>query len=119
MVPSAYLRVFQPLDAFEREEQAHWERYLVEGAHDRGIRPRYADRPTVGSLGMLAPSGGEHAEVRVVEGRTYLSPLRTRMRVLASMLAFREAEPHGAVGAVRAQGGWTPRRARPSADAAP
>jgi hypothetical protein len=93
MVPSAYLRVFQPLDTFEREEQAHWERYLVEGAHDRGIRPRYADRPTVGSLGMLAPSGGEHAEVRVVEGRTYLSPLRTRMRVLASMLAFREAEP--------------------------
>ena len=30
VVPSAYLRVYQPLDAFERDEQAHWERYLVE-----------------------------------------------------------------------------------------
>ena len=32
MVPSAYLRVFQPLDAFDAEEQAHWERYLLQGA---------------------------------------------------------------------------------------
>ena len=32
VVPSAYLRVFQPLDGFERQEQIHWERYLIEGA---------------------------------------------------------------------------------------
>jgi hypothetical protein len=93
MVPSAYLRVFQPLDAFERDEQAHWERYLVERAPNRGIRPHYADRSTVGSLGTLMPADVEHAEVRVIDGRTYLSPWRMRMRVLASMLAFREAEP--------------------------
>ncbi len=93
MVPSAYLRVFQPLDAFERVEQAHWERYLVERSRVRGLTPRYADRPTVGKLGMLAPAGGEHAEVRVIEGRTYLSPWRLRMRVLAAMLSFRDAQP--------------------------
>jgi hypothetical protein len=93
MVPSAYLRVFQPLDAFERDEQLHWERYLVEHARGPELRPRYVDRPTVGRLGMLAPMQQEHAEVRVIDGRTYLSPWRIRMRVLAATLAFREAEP--------------------------
>ncbi len=38
MVPSAYLRVFQPLDAFAAEEQAHWERYLLQGARSPAIR---------------------------------------------------------------------------------
>lgn len=93
MVPSAYLRVFQPLDAFERDEQLHWERYLVEQARVRSLTQRYADRPTVGKLGMLAPADGEHAEVRVIDGRTYLSPWRMRMRILAAMLAFRDSEP--------------------------
>lgn len=93
MVPSAYLRVFQPLDAFERDEQLHWERYLVGRSTVRSLRPRYADRPTQGKLGMLAPVSGEHAEVRVIDGRTYVSPWRMRMRTLAAMLAFREAQP--------------------------
>ena len=44
MVPSAYLRVFQPLDAFAAEEQAHWERYLLQGARSPAIRARYRDR---------------------------------------------------------------------------
>jgi hypothetical protein len=93
MVPSAYLRVFQPLDAFERDEQLHWERYLVEHTRGPSLRPRYADRVTVGKVGTIAPIQEEHAEVRVIEGRTFLSPWRMRMRVLAAMLAFREAEP--------------------------
>jgi hypothetical protein len=93
MVPSAFLRVFQPLDAFERDEQAHWERYLVEGTRSPSLTPRYADRPTVGRLGVMSPSEGERAEVRVLEGRTYVSPARMRLRVLGSMLSFREAEP--------------------------
>lgn len=93
VVPSAYLRVYQPLDAFERDEQLHWERYLVERSRRGDPSPRYADRPTTGKLGLLAPSGGEHADVLVHEGRTYVSPWRLRMRVLAAMLAFREARP--------------------------
>jgi len=47
----------------------------------------------VGSLGLLAPFGAEHAEVRVVDGRTYVSPMRLRLRILAAMLSFREAQP--------------------------
>ena len=35
VVPSAYLRVFQPLDAFERDEQLHWERYLLDRSRSR------------------------------------------------------------------------------------
>ena len=76
LVPSAYLRVFQPLDAFERDEQLHWERYLVQRADRRPRLRRYADRVTADGLGLLAPADGEHAEVRVIDGRTFVSPQR-------------------------------------------
>ena len=92
MVPSAFLRVFQPLDAFEREEQLRWERYLVSDRWVPGPRPRYLDHAKDG-LGLIASADGEHAEVRVVDGRTYVSPWRMRMRVLAAALAFRETKP--------------------------
>ena len=91
MVPSAYLRVFQPLDGFERDEQLHWERYLL-GRHARPSKPTFLDRGTGEGIGLLAPADGEHAEVRVIEGRTYVAPDRMRMRVLAAMLSLREAE---------------------------
>ena len=48
MVPSAYLRVFQPLDAFDRHEQARWERYLVENVRVAGRPGRYVDRSREG-----------------------------------------------------------------------
>ena len=92
MVPSAYLRVFHPLDAFEGEEQLRWERYLVSNRWLPGSPRRYRDHAK-GGLGLIAPADGDHAEVRVVDGRTYLSPWRMRMRVLAAGLAFRETRP--------------------------
>ncbi len=92
MVPSAYLRVFQPLDAFEGEEQLRWERYLVSNRWVPGSPRRYRDHAK-GGLGLIAPADGDHAEIRVVDGRTYVSPWRMRMRVLAAGLAFREARP--------------------------
>ena len=84
MVPSAYLRVFQPLDGFEREEQLHWERWLVTGRKQRGT-PRFADRSTETGVGLLAPGGRETADVRVFDGRTFLAPHRMRLRVLRSI----------------------------------
>jgi len=92
MVPSAYLRVLQPLDGFERQEQLHWERWLVTGRQAAG-RPRYADRTTGPGVGLLAPAGPETADVRVFEGRTYLAPHRMRLRVLETIVAFREEQP--------------------------
>jgi hypothetical protein len=91
MVPSAYLRVFQPLDAFERQEQLHWERHLLEGRSSLPRAPRYVDRSTLGRLGLLAPAGPEQADVIVVDGRTYVSPWRMRLRVLTAVLSLREA----------------------------
>ncbi|HEX6843860.1 MAG TPA: hypothetical protein VF235_01980 [Actinomycetota bacterium] len=92
MVPSSTLRVFQPLDGFERDEQLHWERYLLHGRRPNGPR-RFAERVTGDGVGLIAPSEGEHAEVLVVDGSTYLSPERMRMRVLEAIVAFRRSEP--------------------------
>jgi hypothetical protein len=86
MVPSAYLRVFQPLDGFERGEQLHWERWLITNRRDRGVRA-FADRSTEPGVGILAPGGPETADVRVFDGRTYLAPHRMRLRVLSSLAA--------------------------------
>ena len=91
MIPTAYLRVFQPLDAFEPDEQKHWERHIADGMGAMPARPAYRDRETSPGLGLLAPAGEERADIRVVGGVTYVSPWRLRMRVLAAILAFREA----------------------------
>jgi hypothetical protein len=93
VVPSAYLRVFQPLDGFERQEQIHWERYLIEGARSTTLRRRYADHETTPGLGVLAPAEGEHAEIRVIDGRTFVSPWRMHLRVLAALLSFSATKP--------------------------
>ncbi len=105
MVPSAYLRVFQPLDAFEREEQLHWERYLVQRAALGDGPPRFADRPTGDGVGLLAPADREHAEIRVIEGRTYVSPQRLRMRILDLDAGVPRRPADGPLGCVRAEEG--------------
>src|SRR5919109_255856 len=73
MVPSAYLRVFQPLESFQPEEQARWERYLIEGAHRPSFRRSYRQRMTTGRLGLLAPADGGYR-------LTYLTLTRRAMR---------------------------------------
>jgi hypothetical protein len=93
VVPSAYLRVFQPLESFLPVEQARWERYLVDGGRPRSLRPSYRQRITTGRLGLLAPAHGDHADVRMLNGEYYVCPWRTRLRVLAGLLSFREAAP--------------------------
>lgn len=92
VVPCAELRVFQPLDAFPPEERSRWERYIVEGRHGSSRRPRYRQRATPQGLGILAQSG-EGADVRLVGGTYFVCPWRVRLRVLAGMLAFRQAAP--------------------------
>ena len=92
MVPAAELRVYQPIEAFPAEEQAAWERYIVAGG-DRRRRARYRQEITGRGLGLLVPSGFDGAYVKVLEGRTHVCPWRNQLRVLAGMLAFREAPP--------------------------
>jgi len=91
MVPAAELRVFQPLDAFPPDEQAEWERYIL--ASPPPSRRRYRDRRTGEGLGFLEPVGRDGASIKVVDGHYYVCPWRTRLLVLAGLLAFREAAP--------------------------
>lgn len=93
MVPSAELRIFQPLEAFPADEQAHWERYIVSGGHLHRPVLRYRQRLGLHRLGILSPAEQDGAHVRVLDGRTYICPWRTRLRVLAALLSFREAAP--------------------------
>jgi hypothetical protein len=89
VVPSAELRVFQPLEAFAPHEQAHWERHIVGGALRLGPR-RYRQEVTAAGHGILVPTGEDGAYVKVADGRYYVCPWRTTLRVLAGILAFRE-----------------------------
>jgi hypothetical protein len=91
VIPCAYLRVFQPLDAFPDAERAHWERYIVTGGPPKPVRPVYRERaePTA-RIGLLSAVGGEHADVRTIDGVYHVCPWRTRIRVLASLLTLRE-----------------------------
>lgn len=93
MIPCAYLRIFQPLEAFPAEEQAKWERYIVEGGWSRPARPLYRQHVTGRRLGFLVPAEREDAEVRMIDGAYFVCPSRTRLRVLAGLLSFREVEP--------------------------
>jgi hypothetical protein len=93
MVPSAELRVYQPLDAFPHDEQRHWERYILGGGRVPTPRPVFHQKVTGDRIGFLLPAAPEGALVKLVDGIYYLCPLRDRMRVLAALLSFREAEP--------------------------
>ena len=57
------------------------------------------------SLGIIAPAEGEHAEVRVVDGRTFVSPWRMRLRVLAAHAVLPASPAAGALGSVRDEAG--------------
>jgi len=92
VVPSAELRVYQPLEAFPAQEQAEWERYILAGA-PHPILPRFADLATPAGLGFLIPVGEDGASVKVVDGSYFVCPERTRMRALAGLLAFHDAAP--------------------------
>jgi hypothetical protein len=94
MVPCAELRVLQPLDAFPADERARWERFIVGGgALRRRRRTIYRQRMTSGLLGLLESRDVDGADIEVVDGVYYVCPWRTRLRVLAALLSFREAAP--------------------------
>jgi hypothetical protein len=92
MVPAAELRVYQPLEAFPAHEQAHWERHIVDGALRLGP-PRYRQDVTPAGGGVLIPAGEDGAYVKVVDGAYYVCPWRTKLRVLAGLVSFRQASP--------------------------
>lgn len=94
MIASAYLRIFQPLDALPEAERSRWERFIVQGTAKASARPAYRQLRTAGGgrLGVLVAEE-DRADVRLVEDRWYVCPWRTRLRVLAGLLSLRDSMP--------------------------
>jgi hypothetical protein len=90
MVGSAYLRVFQVLDALPEPERRRVERTMVQGKGPTERPPVYRHLGGAGaSLGLLEETG-ERTEIRFESGKWYACPSRNRIRVLAAMLSLRE-----------------------------
>jgi hypothetical protein len=95
VIPCAFLRVFRPIEAFPDDERAEWERYIVAGGLPAPVRPIYREESLAGGgrLGLIASVDGDQADIRLVGGRYFVCPWRTRLRVLASIISLRESAP--------------------------
>lgn len=96
MLPcAAYLRVYEPLSAFERADRAHWESYAtcpdrprradaLEAEHEEALRRIIALPP------IVAPAReSEHAYVRWADGTMYVCPWQTRLRSWLALAKLR------------------------------
>jgi hypothetical protein len=91
VVGSAYLRVFLPVDALPESERIRAERTIVHHGERLASRPVYRERGN-GRIGLLTAEQ-EGADVRLVEGRWFVCPWRTWLRILAGLLQVRETIP--------------------------
>ena len=93
MIKTAYLRVYQPLSAFPADERAQW----MESGHDPEAIDTSEGRRWLlaGALpdrsDLAAPTEG--AFLRQIDGTTLVCPWRTKLRMLAGLLAFRNSIP--------------------------
>ncbi len=92
-VHTAFLRVYEPLAAFDGPARRHWEAYVAAGhavAPAEGVvRERAAAlRAVAASPPGVVPAVEEHAFVTEVDGVTLLCPWRTRLRALEALDEF-------------------------------
>ena len=95
---AAYLRVYEPLAAFDGDERRYWEQYVADGrAADReaGVATeRLAALRAVSTVPVRAlPEVGDEAFVLDVDGVTLVCPWRTRLRALLALDGFRAELP--------------------------
>ena len=93
VIRTAYLRVYQPLDAFSPEERAQWlEEPVNEHARDALASRRWLIRAALPEESLFGgPAGG--AFVRHTNEDVLICPWRTNLRMLAGLLAFRNSIP--------------------------
>ena len=93
VIKTAYLRVYQPLGSFPNDEQPHWAAPPPESE----IRDAYAARRWLLSAALPENppilGGTQGAFVRRVGDEVLVCPWRTRLRMLAGLLAFRNSIP--------------------------
>jgi hypothetical protein len=93
MIPSSYLRVYEPLDSFSPREKQRWQAYVEAGARlPSTISYRDVNFGPQGT-GMIHPLVAEHAFVKRVNGRWLICPWRVKLRMLVGLLAFRNTLP--------------------------
>lgn len=92
MIATSYLRVYQPLSVFSDDERAHWtkERKTTDKGEHAAAR-RWLISASMPSEPVLAP--GEGAFLRTYDSTMLVCPWRTRLRMLAGLLAFRGSVP--------------------------
>jgi hypothetical protein len=99
-VPSlfaSYLRVYEPLTAFDRERQVFWRRYAKEGRAvgpvDGPVRQRTAVLEALGAGWTRLPDLPEEAYVLEAEETLLVCPWNLRLRVAEAALNARDGVP--------------------------
>lgn len=90
MISTSYLRIYQPLGAFSKEEQDGW---VAEPREGEPIERLVSRRWLISAQLPEAVAMTETAVVRRVDGEPFVCPSRTRLRMLAGLLAFRASVP--------------------------
>jgi len=91
---AAYLRVYEPLAAFDRQSQRYWRRYVADGRPparaDGPVRQRRTVLDALGAGWRRLPAGPEEAYVIEIEDRMLICPWNLRYRAAEAALAARE-----------------------------
>jgi len=89
---AAFLRVYEPLAAFEGDERRRWDRVTARNALPpaaaTALEREAALRALVGRVPGVLPVIEEHAHVLEVDGVTLVCPWRTRLRALEALEEF-------------------------------
>ena len=93
MIRTSYLRVYQPLEVFPREEREQWvEEAPHDPARDLLASKQWLLRASLPDGGLFGTTGGG-AFIRRNEAGVLICPWRTNLRMLAGLLAFRNSMP--------------------------
>ena len=92
MIRTSYLRVYQPLASFSAEERERWGDLLDRSSSEQTRLPhRWLIACSLPSADVTGSAEGAFS--RQVDGGILVCPWRTRLRMLAGLLAFRGSVP--------------------------
>lgn len=100
---AAWLRVYEPLAAFDGDERRYWQAYIAQGRvrdpEDGVAVERAAGLAAAAAPVRGVPDVGDEAFVRQIDGVTLVCPWRTRLRALLALEEFRSGLPEEVVDA--------------------
>lgn len=94
---ASYLRVYEPLSAFDRDRQLYWRRYVTEGRavapSDGPVRQRTAVLEAIGAGWTRLPELPDDAYVLEADDTLLVCPWNLRIRVAEAALTARDGVP--------------------------